>query len=165
MTLPRFDTAPAAWINIASRALSRINDQRLRPLGLTFAQMPVLAALSKADGLSQKELAVLARVEQPSMAQLLARMDRDGLIRRSPAEHDRRVSLISLTENGRAKLTQVHSALFETNDQALRGFSADEVALFVDLLRRLLANLDENPADCAPDAAAAGPAFTEEHRL
>ncbi|WP_199192976.1 MarR family winged helix-turn-helix transcriptional regulator [Amycolatopsis sp. BJA-103] len=86
------------------------------------------------------------------MAQLLARMDRDGLVRRTPAEHDRRVSLISLTESGRAKLTQVHSALFETNDQALQGFSADDVALLLDLLRRLVANLDE----------ADGPASTED---
>ncbi|MGI5450646.1 MarR family winged helix-turn-helix transcriptional regulator [Streptomyces sp. CA-243310] len=142
----RFGSAPAALINIASRALSRINDRRLRPLGLTFAQMPVLAALSKADALSQKELAGLARIEQPSMAQLLARMDRDGLIQRTVAQHDRRVSLLSLTETGLEKLTQVHSVLFETNDQALRGFSAEEIDLLVDLLTRLVANLEENPA-------------------
>jgi DNA-binding MarR family transcriptional regulator len=97
-------------------------------------------------------LAVLARVEQPSMAQLLTRMDRDGLIRRTPTEHDRRVSLISLTENGLAKLAQVSSALFETNDQALRGFSAEEVDVLVDLLKRLLANLEENPADASDPA-------------
>ncbi|MEV5281355.1 MarR family transcriptional regulator [Streptomyces sp. NPDC051994] len=157
-----FGSAPAALINIASRALSRINDRRLRPLGLTFAQMPVLAALSKADALSQKELAALARIEQPSMAQLLARMERDGLIRRTAAQHDRRVSLISLTEAGLAKLTRVRSALLETNDQALRGFSAEETDLLVDLLRRLVANLEENPADSASDAAATGPASTED---
>lgn len=162
MTYSRFESAPAPWINIASRALSRVNDRRLRPLGLTFAQMPVLAALSKTDALSQKELAGLARIEQPSMAQLLARMDRDGLIRRTPAQHDRRVSLISLTESGLAKLTQVHSALFETNDQALRGFSTEEVDLLVDLLRRLVVNLEEDPADSTSDAAATGPAFTED---
>ncbi|SEP20494.1 MarR family winged helix-turn-helix transcriptional regulator [Amycolatopsis saalfeldensis] len=154
MPHPRIDSAPAALINIASRALTRVNDQRLRPLGLTFAQMPVLVALSKADALSQKELAVLARIEQPSMAQLLARMDRDGLIRRGPARHDRRVSLISLTEDGRAKLAQVNSALFETNDQALKGFSAGETDLLLDLLRRLVANLDENPPASETDAAA-----------
>ncbi|WP_329468307.1 MarR family winged helix-turn-helix transcriptional regulator [Streptomyces sp. NBC_01431] len=162
MTHSSFGSAPAALINIASRALSRINDRRLRPLGLTFAQMPVLAALSKADALSQKELAGLARIEQPSMAQLLARMERDGLIRRTAAQHDRRVSLISLTEAGLAKLTQVHSALFETNDQALRGFSAEETDLLVDLLRRLVANLEENPADSASGAAATGPASAED---
>jgi MarR family transcriptional regulator, transcriptional regulator for hemolysin len=147
VTPPKFASAPAALINHASRALTRVNDQRLRPLGLTFAQMPVLVALSKAEALSQKELAVLARIEQPSMAQLLARMDRDGLIRRGPARHDRRVSLISLTEDGLAKLEQVSSALFETNDQALKGFSAKETELLLGLLRRLVANLEENPAD------------------
>lgn len=161
MKNPRFESAPAALVNLASRALSRVNDRRLRPLGLTFAQMPVLAALSKTDALSQKELAALARIEQPSMAQLLARMERAGLIRRTPSEHDRRVSLISLTETGLAKLARVHSALFETNDQALRGFSAEEVDLLVGLLRRLVANLDENPADGVPDAAAVAPAATE----
>jgi DNA-binding MarR family transcriptional regulator len=149
VTHSKFDSAPAALINIASRALTRVNDQRLRPLGLTFAQMPVLAALSKADALSQKELAVLARIEQSSMAQLLARMDRDGLIRRGPAQHDRRVSLISLTETGQAKLAQVRSALLETNDEALKGFTAEEVDLLLDLLRRLVANLEENPAGSA----------------
>ncbi|WP_116204470.1 MarR family winged helix-turn-helix transcriptional regulator [Amycolatopsis circi] len=145
MKNPRFESAPAALVNLASRALSRVNDRRLRPLGLTFAQMPVLAALGKNDALSQKELAALARIEQPSMAQLLARMERDGLIRRTSAEHDRRVSLISLTESGRAKLTRVRSALFETNDQALRGFSVEEADLLVDLLKRLVANLEEVP--------------------
>ncbi|MFI5519870.1 hypothetical protein [Streptomyces platensis] len=40
----------------------------------------------------------------------------------------------------------MRSALFETNDQALRGFSAEEIDLLVDLLRRLVANLEENPA-------------------
>jgi DNA-binding MarR family transcriptional regulator len=162
VTHSSFDSAPAPWINIASRALSRVNDRRLRPLGLTFAQLPVLMALSKTDALSQKELAGLARIEQPSMAQLLARMDRDGLIRRAPSPHDRRVSLISLTESGLTKLAQVHSALFETNDQALRGFSAEEVGLLVGLLRRLVVNLEEEPADRASDAAATGTASTED---
>ncbi|MBB5858314.1 hypothetical protein ACFQ05_22090 [Amycolatopsis umgeniensis] len=78
------------------------------------------------------------------------RQDRDGLIRRIPAEHDRRVTLISLTESGRAKLQQVNSALFETNDQALEGFTDEEAGLLLGLPRRLVANLEENPADCAP---------------
>ncbi|WP_223199317.1 MarR family winged helix-turn-helix transcriptional regulator [Solihabitans fulvus] len=163
MTHPRFDSAPAALINFASRALTRVNDRRLRPLGLTFAQMPVLVALSKTGALPQKELAVLARIEQPSMAQLLARMERDGLIRRTPAQHDRRVSLISLTESGLAKLTQVRSALFETNDQALRGFSTAEVDLLLGLLNRLVDNLDESPADSPSDVTVTGPASADDH--
>ncbi|MEV8333080.1 MarR family winged helix-turn-helix transcriptional regulator [Streptomyces niveus] len=107
--------------------------------------MPVLAALGQGGPLSQKELARLARVEQPSMAQLLARMERDGLVERAPAPDDRRVSLISLTAEGRAKLPQAHSALLDTNNRALDGFDPQEIVVLQDLLRRFLANLD---ADC-----------------
>nr|WP_275410201.1 MarR family transcriptional regulator [Streptomyces sp. SID14478] len=56
-----------------------------------------MAALAQGGAMSQKELARLARIEQPSMAQLLARMERDGLVERAPAPDDRRGSLISLT--------------------------------------------------------------------
>ncbi|MGC4938183.1 MarR family winged helix-turn-helix transcriptional regulator [Kribbella sp. DT2] len=142
----RFHSTPAALINIAARVFTRLNDRRLRPLGLTFAQVPVLAALGEGDALSQKQLVAVARIEQPSMAQLLARMERDGLIRRSPSPDDGRVSLISLTESGLAEVPHVRSALFLTNDQALRGFSDREIQLLLDLLGRLVTNLDEDLA-------------------
>jgi len=51
-------------------------------LGLAAAQLPVFGAVKAHGPLSQKDLAVLLRVEQPSMAQLLSRMERAGLIER-----------------------------------------------------------------------------------
>jgi DNA-binding MarR family transcriptional regulator len=142
----RFHSTPAALINIAARVFTRLNDRRLRPVGLTFAQVPVLAALGGADALSQKQLVTVARIEQPSMAQLLARMERDGLVRRSPSPDDGRVSLISLTESGLSKVEPVRSALFATSGHALRGFSDREIGVLLDLLGRLVANLDEDLA-------------------
>ncbi|WP_327235989.1 MarR family transcriptional regulator [Streptomyces sp. NBC_01317] len=142
MNEPPTHATPAASINIASRTLARLNDRRLRPLGLAFGQVPVLAALGQGEALPQKELVKLARIEQPSMAQLLARMERDGLIRRTPSTQDRRVSMISLTETGLATLPQVLAALHETNSHALRGFSDLETEVLQSLLDRLLANLD-----------------------
>ena len=70
-------TAPslAQLINRASRALARDGDAALKPLGLRYAQVPVLALLSGGRELTQKALAEAAGIEQPSMAQLLTRMD------------------------------------------------------------------------------------------
>ncbi|WP_222441153.1 MarR family winged helix-turn-helix transcriptional regulator [Streptomyces qinzhouensis] len=147
MTLPPPTSPPASLINTAARVLARLNDRRLRPLGLTFGQMPVLAALKQGGPLSQKELARLARIEQPSMAQLLARMERDGLVERTPDPADRRVSLIALTDKGLAKQPQAYSTLLDTNNRALDGFSAQEVEVLQTLLGRLLANLDAELAD------------------
>ncbi|WP_369192557.1 MarR family winged helix-turn-helix transcriptional regulator [Streptomyces sp. R08] len=145
--LPTPSSPPTTLVNTAARVLARINDRRLRPLGLAFGQVPVLAALGQGGPLSQKELARLARIEQPSMAQLLARMERDGLVERAPDPNDRRVSLISLTAEGQAKLPLAHSALLGTNNRALDGFSPEEVDVLHGLLGRFLANLDAELAD------------------
>ncbi|MFD6259170.1 MarR family winged helix-turn-helix transcriptional regulator, partial [Nocardia sp. NPDC060256] len=85
-------TAPslAQLINRASRALARDGDATLKPLGLRYAQVPVLALLREDAERTQKELAEATGIEQPSMAQLLSRMDRDGLIRRTPHPRDAR---------------------------------------------------------------------------
>ena len=80
-----------------ARGFTRIVDGGLRELGLAAGQLPVLVSLKKSKALSQAELARIAQVEQPSMAQLLARMERDGLVERVDDPEDKRSRLISLT--------------------------------------------------------------------
>lgn len=144
-----FDT-PAPLINIASRALLRLAERQLKPLGFSAGQVPVLYLLRDGGTLSQTELARLTRVEQPSMAQMLARMERDGLIRRIPDPQDRRSSLISLTEATLTKLPALREALQQGRGALLQGFGDDEVAALCDLLRRLNQTLDRMIGDRAP---------------
>lgn len=132
---------PALLIGIAARQLARINEERLRPLGLAVAQIPVVVALKDGGAISQKELARMAGVEQPSMAQLLARMERDGLIARAPNPDDGRSSLISLTPKAMASLDTGRRALLAGDADAIRDMSAEEVDLLKQLLRRVIANL------------------------
>jgi MarR family transcriptional regulator, transcriptional regulator for hemolysin len=94
---------PGHYFSRIARALTRIGDARLRPIGFATAQLPVLAALKDSEAMSQTELARWAKVEQPSMAQMLARMEREGMIERRPDPRDRRASLVSLTEQARAR--------------------------------------------------------------
>lgn len=134
---------PALLIGIAARQLSRISDERLRKLGLAVAQIPVIVALKDGAEVSQKELARLAGVEQPSMAQLLARMERDGLITRRSNPDDGRSSLISLTQRAVGLLDPGRHALLEGNADALRGMSESEVEMLTRLLRRVISNLSD----------------------
>jgi MarR family transcriptional regulator, transcriptional regulator for hemolysin len=137
---------PALLIAIAARQLSRINDERLRKLGLAVAQIPVLAALKDGAAIPQKELARLAGVEQPSMAQLLTRMERDGLIERRPNPDDGRSSLISLTPRALDQLDPGRQALLEGNADALRGMDAGDIETLTRLLKRVIANLSDQAA-------------------
>jgi DNA-binding MarR family transcriptional regulator len=129
------------WINLASRTIVRVMDARLRPLGFALSYLPVLRAIAERGALSQKELAQLARVEQPTMAEMLARMERDGLVEREPNPDDRRGSLTSLTRGARARFARAAETLLEGERQAMAGFSDEEKALFLQFLERVVKNL------------------------
>ena len=122
--------------------MTRWGEERFHALGLAIAQMPVLVALKDGSSLTQKELAELAQVEQPTMTHLLARMERDGLIRRTPNPHDKRNSLISLTPSALEKFPDARAVLLEGNAVALQGFTEQEIATLSQLLCRVMQNLD-----------------------
>ena len=114
---------------------------RVRPLGLAPAQFPVLLELWGEDGLTQRQLVERLDVEQATMANTLARMERDGLIRRQPHPTDGRAQSVHLTEAARALLTPATAAARAQNDAALAGLSAEERAQFLALMARVIRNL------------------------
>lgn len=133
---------PGHYFSRIARGLTRIGDARLRDLGFATAQLPVLVALKDGARLSQTELARWAKVEQPTMAQMLARMERDGLIHREPDPNDKRSSLVSLTAEARQRLPAGRTVLRQGNADMTQGLSDHEVATLVALLRRVLANVE-----------------------
>ncbi len=136
----------AFWINSSSRKVIRLHELRLRPLGLTMANAAVLLTLAEGGPLSQKDLTRLARVEQPTMAEMLSRMERDGLVCRQRNPRDRRGSLFSVTDLARGRLDQVREALVQGERDALSGLSAEESEQLIRLLRRVADNVDRAAA-------------------
>jgi DNA-binding MarR family transcriptional regulator len=142
---------PGHLINRLSRLSQRWADERFQPLGLAIAQMPVLYALRDGASSTQTELARMAHIEQPTMAQLLGRMERDGLIRRTANPEDKRSSLVSLTPLAAKKLPAAREVLREGNKQALEGFSEREIETLSRLLLRVLKNIEPMAAQSEVD--------------
>jgi MarR family transcriptional regulator for hemolysin len=135
-------STPGHLISLAARGFARLSEARLKPLGFGVGHLPVLVALRDGRAGTQRDLARFAKVEQPPMAQMLARMERDGLIRRAPDPADGRSRRITLTEAAEARMPDAVAALLRGNREALRDFTDEEARLLVDLLTRLIANLD-----------------------
>jgi MarR family transcriptional regulator for hemolysin len=135
-------SSPGHLISVAARGFARLSEARLKPLGFGVGHLPVLVALENGQPGSQRDLARFARIEQPSMAQMLARMERDGLISRTPDPVDKRSSQVALSAAARQRLPDACAVLFEGNTEALAGFTEDEAAQLTALLTRLIANLD-----------------------
>ncbi|WP_184717902.1 MarR family transcriptional regulator [Caulobacter sp.] len=135
-------STPGHLISLASRGVTRLSEARLKPLGFGVGHLPVLVALRDGQASTQRDLARFARIEQPPMAQMLARMERDGLIRRTPDPADGRSSRITLTEAAQGRLPDAITVLLQGNAEVLDGFSQDETATLVQLLTRLIDNLE-----------------------
>ena len=135
-------STPGHLISLAARGFVRLSEARLKPLGFGVGHLPVLVALQDGRASTQRDLARFARIEQPPMAQMLARMARDGLIQRAPDPADGRSSRIKLTEVAEARLPAAVAVLLRGNHEVLRDFTDVEVELLVALLTRLIANLD-----------------------
>jgi DNA-binding MarR family transcriptional regulator len=128
--------------NWAARLFARAMDRRLKEIGMSSGQMPVLFALGDGGALTQKRLAELAALEQPTMAATLARMERDGLVERKPNPRDGRSALFSLTPAAMDKAKTVREAVVSINGQALSGLSEEEQAAFMDMMHRIVAALE-----------------------
>jgi len=136
-------STPGHLISLAARGFARLSEARLKPLGFGVGHLPVLVALQDGRASTQRDLARFAKVEQPPMAQMLARMQRDGLIRLAPDPADGRSRRVTLTELAKARLPDAVAALLRGNREVLRDFTDEEAGLLVALLTRLIANLDQ----------------------
>ncbi|MDE1150472.1 MAG: winged helix DNA-binding protein [Azospirillaceae bacterium] len=145
---------PGHLISLAARGFARLSEARLKPLGFGVGHLPVLVALRDGRASTQRDLARFAKIEQPPMAQMLARMERDGLIQRAPDPDDGRSSRITLTARAEARLPDAVAVLLRGNREVLGNFTDEEAGTLVNLLTRLIANLDRvTSTEASPSAS------------
>lgn len=99
------DDERRAWLELASvviRLPAALDTQLRREAGLTHFEYTVLAGLSEQSDrtIRMSELAVLADGSLSRLSQVVSRLERRGLVRRTPDPEDRRATLATLTEEG-----------------------------------------------------------------
>lgn len=68
--------------------------------GLTHRQFAVLAAISENPGLSQTELGLATGIDRSTLADMMARLEKRGLVSRKLAAHDGRMNTLTLHPAG-----------------------------------------------------------------
>jgi DNA-binding MarR family transcriptional regulator len=86
----------------ASRALTQIYDEALRPVALRGPQFTILQTLSLAGEITQGRMAQILALDSTTLTRTLAIMERQGWIARREGR-DRREWRIQLSKTGRSK--------------------------------------------------------------
>jgi DNA-binding MarR family transcriptional regulator len=135
-------TSPVYLTAQAERLMRRRMAEALAPFGLSPAAFLVLVDLAGGQTRTQGELVDRLGVEQPTMANTLKRMQRDGLISRRPRAGEGRRSDIRATEQAEAAFAAAIKAVQHINDAATQGLTTEERLRFVGTLARVIENLE-----------------------
>jgi DNA-binding MarR family transcriptional regulator len=101
---PQPSEAEVALITRAVTQLARKLRSKRPKASVTVAAVGLLASLHQHGPMPAAALARLQNLKPQSVTRLIARLDKDGLIRRAPDPADQRALLISITDQGRRAL-------------------------------------------------------------
>lgn len=102
-TLRKAVTLPCVCANLrrASRVVTQIYDEELRPTGLRVTQFTLLQALELASGISQRQLGELLGIDTTTLTRTLSVLARKGWIRVERGKDRRQVRLGLAAEGDR----------------------------------------------------------------
>jgi DNA-binding MarR family transcriptional regulator len=133
-------------LNQAIRLLSLRHRARaaalLAPLGLHPGQEALLLELARAGPVIQAQLSDALGCEPPSVTLMTRKLEAAGHIRRTPAPHDKRATVVELTDSGRVLVGRVEQLWCALAEETVRGLPAPAVAELPGVLMALSANVD-----------------------
>src|SRR5271168_3281574 len=116
--------------------------EKLRPCGVTAAQLHVLAKLDHEPGISGARLARACMVTPQTTQVLLRGIEKNGWIVRTRHPENERILLATLTPSGKRILARSRTAVGQIYTQMLDGLAAKDVRARESLLSQCAANLE-----------------------
>lgn len=134
----------ANLIRTADALLAEINRRRRAVADLSPSAFQALAILEGAgEPLPAKTIAERLLVSSASTTSLLDTLERRGLIERGPHPHDRRKTLISLTDDARDIVDRMLPVVHRTATDAVAGLSETQREQLIQALATIRAEVGE----------------------
>ncbi len=108
--------------------------------GIYLGQLPVLRYVSEHPGCTQKDVANFMQVSPPSVAVMVKRMVRDGMLCKEADQNDMRQNRLTITEKGIAMGERCKSIFKQMDEQVYAGFSQEELEQLSSYLKRIIEN-------------------------
>lgn len=129
----------APQIKILSERIEKEANNNLAQFGITLSQMRVLVTLHySCEGVySLKELEKIFNFSQQTIAGIVSRLERKGLLKSAVDEQDRRVKKVFITESGRELAEASQHETIETERWLTECLSEEEEETFRKLLTKI----------------------------
>ncbi len=147
------DDSPAHLLRRAQQRAAELFAAHAVDDSLTQRQFVVLYAVAEHEGVSQTELVRLTGVDRSTLADMVARLVKRGLLARERAKSDARANAVTLTGAGRDALIAASPGAQAADAEFLSSLSKDKRA---DLIALLRACAEEPPEDDTAEDSPSG---------
>lgn len=110
--------------------------------GISASRFRLMQELFDAEELGQTALQKLLEIDGAAVTRHLKQLETTGFVTRRNAPGDNRITLVRLTEHGRAHIDGFLQEKSLLTEKLLAGFEADERRLLVDMLERMHRNTE-----------------------
>jgi len=125
-------------LSACSRTGTSYWDKKVENYGLTGVQALVINFLGEEDGINFQLLAERLRLTNATLTGIVDRLEKTGLVERTPNPDDRRSILIRITEKGAALTDELKGQMLTANQEFLASLSHEEETMLRGLLQRLM---------------------------
>lgn len=105
---------------------------------VSSVQYAALAVLERLPGASQRELGTELDLDRSTIADIVTRLQRRGLIERTAHSSDRRRNALTVTPTGAAELARLRPRVAEANRELTARLDPGELSTLRDLLSRIV---------------------------
>jgi DNA-binding MarR family transcriptional regulator len=137
------DTLPGHHIRRLQQIAVAIFLQETEPFGVTPVQFAALQAVANQPGLDQRTLAGRIGLDTSTVAGVVDRLESRALLQRNQSPADKRVRLLTITNEGAAVLREVVPAMQAAQARILAPLPRAERAEFLRMLRVLVEGNNE----------------------
>lgn len=137
---------------LSNRTFGGFDTEVHRPLGLSMAGFRVLFTVWVFESLGVREIARMAGVSRAAVSGVVTTLERSGLARRERDQSDGRLATVTVTDAGRATLSEAYREQNRLEQELFSVLDDDELQAFTATMRKLMASRRAGSASSNDDA-------------
>lgn len=143
--IERLQRSPLHLLHRAGQCAGDVFNAEMQLGDLTPRQYAVLVSVAANEGLSQTDLVASTGIDRSTLADIVRRMLKKGLLQRRRTREDARAYAVRLTEEGRKVLKSVEPLSRRVDERILEGLPAkqreqflNDLTLIVETITRMM---------------------------
>lgn len=139
----RLQRSPTHLLHRAGQCAGEVFHAEIHDGDLTPRQLAVLVTVAQTDGLSQTGIVERTGIDRSTLADLVKRLQKKGLLQRRRTREDARAYAVRLTDEGRRMLRSAEPLAKRVDQRILDALPSKERERFIDALVSIVDTLQD----------------------